>query len=76
MYNLYVLESCPYCKKVIEFMDEQDVSYNKFDVQNPKYYDELIRLGGKSQVPFLIDNSADVRLYESDDIIHYIKNKN
>jgi len=75
MYNLYVLDSCPYCRKVIDFMEDNNISYNKFDVSNPKYYEELISLGGKSQVPFLVDKGTDNKLYESDDIIHYLKNK-
>lgn len=75
MYNLYVLDSCPYCKKVLEYFDENDIAYNKFDVSKEEYYDELIELGGKSQVPFLVDKGTDVKLYESDDIIHYVKNK-
>jgi len=75
MYNLYVLDSCPYCKKVLEYFDENDIAYNKFDVSKEEYYDELIKLGGKSQVPFLVDKGTDVKLYESDDIIHYVKNK-
>lgn len=34
---------------------------------------EVIKLGGKSQVPFLVDGKN--KLYESDDIIAYLKDK-
>ena len=34
---------------------------------------ELIDKGGKRQVPFLIDTEKDVSLYESSDIINYIR---
>ena len=32
----------------------------------------LVKLGGKAQVPFLVDTDRDVRMYESDDIIQYL----
>lgn len=32
--------------------------------------DEVIALGGKSQVPFLVD--GDTQMYESDDILRYV----
>jgi glutathione S-transferase len=35
--------------------------------------DELLRIGGRNQVPFLVD--GDVKMYESMDIIHYILKK-
>ena len=39
--------------------------------ENPAYREELIKIGGKPQVPCLvIDGQA---LYESDDIIDWIK---
>ncbi len=75
MLDLYVLETCPYCKKVMEFMKENNIEFNKLDVTQPEHYEALQELGGKSQVPFLIDNDNDVKLYESDEIIEYLKNK-
>ena len=37
------------------------------------FKEELIKLGGKSQVPFLSDPERSVKRYESDDIIEYVK---
>jgi len=34
---------------------------------------ELLQIGGKQQVPFLLDQSADISLYESDDIVEYLE---
>ena len=75
MFDLYILKTCPYCKKVIEFMDENNIKYSLKDVANSDKYNELIKIGGKSQVPFLVDNNNNVKLYESDEIIDYLKNK-
>ncbi len=72
-YTLYVKTGCPFCAKVLNFMDEhhivlpiENISLMLHDVA----YDTLIDLGGKFQVPCLsIDGKA---LYESDDIIAYL----
>ncbi len=73
MLNLYILESCPYCKKVMKFLDEHKVAYNKIDISNKPSEETLIKLGGKRQVPFLVDTDRNLQMYESDDIIEYIK---
>lgn len=35
--------------------------------------DELVNLGGKQQVPFLVDEANNVQMYESDEIIKYAR---
>lgn len=74
MPDLYILESCPYCRKVMDFLNENDIEYNKFNISEPENYDNLMKIGGKSQVPFLDDEKNGVRMYESDDIIDYFRN--
>jgi len=58
-------------------MDEMKLEENKdFVLINARTEDgskELLELGGQQQVPFLVD--GDVKMYESDDIIEYIKTK-
>lgn len=73
MLDLFVLETCPYCKKVMTFMDETGMKYNKVDIKNKAAEDTLIQLGGKRQVPFLVDRDRNLQMYESDDIIEYLK---
>ena len=72
-YTLYVKAGCPFCAKVLNFMDEHDIVLPIMDISLEPYkdgYDKLINLGGKYQVPCLdIDGKA---LYESDDIIAYL----
>ena len=73
MLDLYVLESCPYCNKVRSYMDENGIKYNKIDIADKISEDALIKLGGKRQVPFLVDNDRNIQMYESNDIIEYVK---
>lgn len=73
MLDLYILETCPYCLKVMKFLDEIGVKYNKVDTSIKSQEEALVKLGGKRQVPFLVDNDRNVQMYESNDIIEYLK---
>ena len=73
MLDLYIMETCPYCKKVLAFMDEMGIMCNKIDIENKKNEETLITLGGKRQVPFLVDKDRNIQMYESNDIIEYLK---
>lgn len=72
MLLLYKMESCPYCNKVISFLEEKKMEYRALDVSDPVNMDELLHLGGEDQVPFLVDTDHNAKLYESDDIIQYL----
>lgn len=71
--ELYEFEACPFCRKVRERMTELDLDYVSRTVPrgSPKRA-RLRELGGKEQVPFLIDPNTGTKLYESDDIIAYL----
>lgn len=73
MINLFILHTCPYCQKVISYLQTTDLDYNLLDIEEKQNYDEMIKLGGKRQVPFLFDNENNVTMYESGDIIEYLK---
>ena len=73
MLELFILETCGYCKRVMEYLDEHKISYTKIDIADTKNLDLLLRIGGKRQVPFLVDKEHNVEMYESNDIIEYLK---
>lgn len=73
MIELFILETCPYCKKVMSFFNDNKIEYKKIDIANKDSEEALIRIGGKRQVPFMIDTDRNIQMYESDDIIEYIK---
>jgi len=70
MIELYVMETCPYCRKVMDFMDKESIRYEKKDISIPENHERLMKLGGMEQVPFLYDDG--VAHYESDEIIKYL----
>ena len=73
MLELFVSDTCPYCKKVIDYMDNKSLIYEKVDVNISENLERLISLGGYAQVPFLYDKNLALRLYESDEIIRYLE---
>lgn len=70
-YTLFYKPTCPFCKKVLNYMDEQGIDLPLRDVStDTDARDELLSVGGKTQVPCLfIDGEP---LYESGDIIDYL----
>jgi glutaredoxin len=64
--------ACPYCQRVRDFLAKENITVPMKDTrENPAYREELIKIGGKPQVPCLvIDGKA---LYESLDIIEWFK---
>ncbi len=71
--ELYDFEGCPYCRKVREALCELDLDYFAHPVAHGSARaQKLIELGGKRQVPYLIDPNTGTRLYESDEIIDYL----
>ncbi len=70
MITLYVRTGCPFCAKVKAFVDEHDLVIEEKNIENEHNLEELLTLGGKRQVPFLVD--GDIKMYESDDIIAHL----
>ena len=76
-FTLYHMGHCPYCKRTIKVIKDYKltVTYKDLDVHE-KFRKELITGGGKQQVPCLLmteKSKSDQLLYESQDIINFIK---
>ncbi len=75
MFDLYILETCPYCRKVMDYFEKNGITYNKKNISDKVNREQLIKLGGYEQVPFLFDSENNKSMYESDDIIKYVQSK-
>ena len=68
---LFVKPGCPYCIKVDHFLNEAGIKLEHRSVADPANAQALREIGGKVQSPCLIvDGKA---MYESDDIIAYLR---
>lgn len=72
MINLYYLSTCPYCKRVIDFLDEKNIEYKLLDINEQENFNKLLKIGKKKQVPFIVDTNTGIVMYESNDIIKYL----
>ncbi|MFT7645204.1 MAG: glutaredoxin 3 [Candidatus Paceibacteria bacterium] len=74
MLTLYYKPSCPFCQRVLGEVEDLGIKMNLKDVSTDEAAaDELIELGGKRQIPYLVDNDRSVSMYESGDIIAYLE---
>ncbi|MDP2665054.1 MAG: glutathione S-transferase N-terminal domain-containing protein [bacterium] len=73
MLTLYVKTGCPYCIKVLNTGKELGISFEEKNIADDAVAAELIKRGGKRQVPYLIDSEKSVEMYESDDIVAYLR---
>ncbi len=76
MIKLYIWDKCPFCQKVLRAAHELNLvegkTYEVIDASpNTAGRDEVMAIGGKSMVPFLVDGKT--AMYESDDIVQYLK---
>ena len=55
------------------FLDQTHIEYNKKDVSNSENHKTLMEIGGKVQVPFMVEDN--ISMYESNDIVEYLKKK-
>ena len=46
-HTLYYKKSCPFCVKVLRFMEANDITMDKRDTLQPGNEQDLIRVGGK-----------------------------
>lgn len=70
--TLYIMGYCPYCHKVLNFMEGAGISIPVVDITKDKEAEvTLVAVGGKRQCPCLF--IGDEPLYESDDIIAWLR---
>ncbi|MGL1932660.1 MAG: glutathione S-transferase N-terminal domain-containing protein [Desulfotalea sp.] len=76
MIEIYSRIDCPFCSKVLSAASNMGLEAGKdFTVieaaPGTPGREVVLQVGGKGMVPFLID--GDNSMYESDDIINYLK---
>lgn len=72
-YALYIKHGCPFCEKVLAECERLGITPEIRDIADAVVADDLVERGGKRQVPYLVDINNAVEMYESDDIIAYLR---
>ena len=74
MLTLYYKPTCPWCQKVITAVEEMGLQPEMKDITaDEAIAAELVERGGKRQVPYLVDDQRNTEMYESADIIAYLR---
>jgi glutathione S-transferase len=73
--ELYEYEDCPYCRLVREALTELDLDAKIYPCpkRGDRFRPRVKELGGKYQFPFLVDPNTGRQLYESADIVAYLR---
>ncbi|MFT6907547.1 MAG: glutaredoxin [Oleiphilaceae bacterium] len=76
--SLYHYQACPFCAVTRNVLNHIDLNVEQRDIlKNPQHRQDLISGGGMPQVPCLrIEENGKIKwLYESSDIISFLKQK-
>jgi glutathione S-transferase len=72
--ELYEFEGCPFCRRVREAFTLLDLEavVRPCPKGGRRFRDELRRVGGKAQFPYVIDPNTGTSIYESGEIVDYL----
>lgn len=74
MFILYYKPSCAFSQRVIQMAENLNVSLVLKDVsESEEAMNTLMELSGKSQTPFLVDDTNNTMLDDSNDIIDHLR---
>jgi glutathione S-transferase len=74
--QLFEAEYCPYCRHVREALTELDLDALIYPIpkRGKRHKQRLLKLSGKTRIPFLHDPNTGVKLHESNAIVEYLYN--
>ena len=51
---IYTKTGCPWCRGVLDLLNEKKIAYEERNVsENKAYYDEMVRISGQTKAPTL-----------------------
>jgi glutaredoxin len=73
MITLFLKTGCPFSAKVLAVVDAYQIPFAEKNIGDDGVWEELVALGGKHQVPFMVD--GDIMMYDSGAINEYLEKK-
>lgn len=73
MLTLYYRPTCGFCRRVLAVVDRLAINVELKDITEDSVVTELEALAGSLKVPYLVDASQSLAMYESDDIVDYLQ---
>jgi glutaredoxin-like protein NrdH len=81
MIKVYALSTCPWCKKVKRYLDEQQVQYDCIDVdlvqgqEQKEALEEVEKLTGRRSFPVTVIGETVIQGYKEDEIERALKSE-
>jgi glutaredoxin len=73
---LYTKAGCPWCKGVLDFLNEKKIKYEEREVRNnPNLMKEMIALSGQTKAPTLDIDGHILADSDKDQVEKYLKEK-
>ncbi len=74
MFTLYYKPTCAFSQRVIQMAENFNIELELRDVsESEEALTELMAKGGVSKTPFFVDTETNISMYESSDIIDYLR---
>jgi RNA polymerase-associated protein len=73
MITLFLKTGCPFSARVLAVVDAYQIPFEEKNIGTEGVWEELESLGGKRQVPFMVD--GDIMMYDSGVINEYLETK-
>lgn len=79
MVKVYALSTCPWCKKVKKYLDDQKVEYDVIDVdlaqgaEQNRALEEVEKLTGRRAFPVTVIGGKVIQGYKEDEIARALK---
>ncbi len=74
---LYIKPGCPWCREVIEFLDEHGISHHEVNVLTDEAaFGEMQRKSGQARVPTLDWNGKILADFGVDELVPFLRQQN
>ena len=74
MLILYVKTGCPYSARVRDALRDMHLMLKELNItESEEYEKQLLEKGGKRETPYLFDEEKGIGIYESEDIVRYLR---
>ena len=73
---VYTKKGCPWCRGVIDFLNEKKIGFEEREVrENPKYMEEMVAKSGQDKAPTLDIDGKILADSEKEQVETYLRDK-
>ena len=74
--TLYIKTGCPWCEEVLDYLDDQNIDYDKVVVSDdPEAMDEMVELSGQSKAPTMDWDGEILADFGVDELVPFLRSK-